>query len=180
MSSLCTANDTSSRRSNREKKQIDYSPRFIIKLPLPTSLLQSSDAPNINVKAVSEAEQTSLSCNSNKRSAKDVNDIDDYASSALPSSPARQDPAPKRQRLQGSIPKLDDSASSALPSSPAGKDPTSKRRRRRAPQMRLPPRTKVSIKLKDDNRPEPRGQPEVWAEVYSILSALLYAQLTYF
>ena len=150
MSSLYTAKDTSLRRSDRERKQINYSPKFIIKLPLPRFFLQSLDVGDIKVSALSEAEQTSLSYNSNKRSAKEVIDVADSASSTLSSSLARQDPAPKRQCLEASVPKL-----------------------------RLPLKTKVSVELEDDNRPEPRGQPEVWAEVYSTIPALLHAQLTY-
>ena len=37
-----------------------------------------------------------------------------------------------------------------------------------APEPRATPKAKVTTKSHDDDRPEPRGQPEVWADVWSM------------
>lgn len=39
-----------------------------------------------------------------------------------------------------------------------------------APRQRASATTKVAMKSEEDNRPEPRGQPEVWAEVSHVNS----------
>lgn len=70
-------------------------------------------------------------------------DDDDFEADNASSSKA----APKRARL-----------SQAAPVSQA------------APRQRASATTKVAMKSEEDNRPEPRGQPEVWAEVFHVKS----------
>lgn len=62
--------------------------------------------------------------------------IDDDDEYEVVTPSSSQDPAPKRQRFQPS-----------------------------APKPRVTSKAKRNVKSEDDDRPEPRGQPEVWAEV---------------
>ena len=49
----------------------------------------------------------------------------------------------------------------------SSREPAPKRQRARKPTGA--PKAKVVVKVEEDHRPEPRGQPEVWAEVLVIL-----------
>ena len=55
------------------------------------------------------------------------------------------------------------------------RDPAPKRQRRQppAPRQRATAKAKAAVKTEEDDRPEPRGQPEVWAEVPTIRSPTL-------
>lgn len=66
---------------------------------------------------------------------------------------------------------LDDDDEEDLFAPSSSREPAPKRQRVK-PSVRKPratPKPKGAVKFEQDDRPEPRGQPEVWAEVFSIL-----------
>lgn len=62
----------------------------------------------------------------------------------------------------------DDEFDVFTPSSSRARAPKRQCLQQSAPKARATPKSKVVVKAEDDNRLEPRGQPEVWAEVPSI------------
>lgn len=72
----------------------------------------------------------------------------------------------------------DDNDDSGLFAASSSQGPALKKQRlsQAAPRPRAAAKAKVAVKAEDDDRPEPRGQPEVWAEVPR-LRTLPYATL---
>ena len=62
----------------------------------------------------------------------------------------------------------DDESDLFTPSSSREQAPKKQRFQPPAPKPRATPEAKVTTKSHDDDRPEPRGQPEVWADVWSM------------
>ena len=93
------------------------------------------------IKVENESEALAESSSQNSKKRRAALIDDDDDESELFAPSSSRDPAPKRQRLQPSAPK---------------------------PRATL--KAKVAVKTEHDDRPEPRGQPEVWAEVPTRLS----------
>lgn len=85
-----------------------------------------------------------------KRSRALVEDNDEFEADTASSSKA----APKRSRLSQAAP---------VPQA--------------TPRLRVSAAAKVAVKSEEDGRPEPRGQPEVWAEVPHMKSCSMRALL---
>lgn len=128
-------------------KRASGKPSLWVKLSLPAPTLRevpqlplpwSPSAPEVKIENNCEAQAESSSRNLKKRSAALAanDDYDNDDESDLFTPSSSRDQAPKRQRLQPS-----------------------------APKPRAAPNAKSAVKYEDDHRPEPRGQPEVWAEV---------------
>lgn len=80
-------------------------------------------------------------------------------------SEAQAGPSSRNPRKRAAAPVDDDEDDLFGPSS--RREPAPKRRRTKASvaNPRAAPKAKAAVKVEEDNRPEPRGQPEVWAEV---------------
>lgn len=123
-------------------------PSLCVKLPLPAPtlpgapLLPLSRSSNApEIKIESSSEAPAGPSSRNPKKRTAAQADDDDISDLFTPSPSRVQAPKKKPRLQPSIPK-----------------------------PRATPKVKALIKSEVDDRPEPRGQPEVWAEVSAILS----------
>ena len=86
-------------------------------------------------------------------------------------SKAQAKPASRNPRKRAAAPADDDDEFDSF--TPSSRQEPAPKKQRVAPSVRKPkagPKTKTTVDLEEDHRPEPRGRPEVWAEVLIILS----------
>ncbi len=130
----------------QQEKRAIRKPSLVVKLSLPTPNIgqalqspstSSGEAPDITIEKIYQARPGSSSQSTKKRIATDV-DNDNESGSFTP--PSSREQGSKRQRLQPSASKS---------------KVNSKTKKTR----------KTNIKPMHDDRPEPRGMPEVWSEV---------------
>ena len=142
-----------SRRSTRERKQAQYfghpepsdrgKPSLLVTLSLPAPTLPQT--PLLPLIQSDGAPATKVEKNQAQAGSSPCTPqkrsaalIEDGDDSNLFEASSNLEQAPKKQRL--------------LPSTP---------------KPRATPKAKVAVNLEHDDRPEPRGQPEVWAEVFA-------------